>query len=88
MEGVDLARFAVGVVKVPVDAVRVVVEALLDGGVALEAVLHEGREVVALMHPGRVWRRTDELLLAVRLLVVAGVNLTSGKTKKEEKRWT
>lgn len=80
---IDFAGLAVRVVLIPVDTIRVVDEALLDGGSALHVVLHEERQVVALMHPGGVRRRTDEFLVTVRLLVIQRRQLLSGRKKKE-----
>lgn len=82
MEWVLLTRLAVLVVDVPVDAVRLVVQAGLERRVALDPVDHVGGKVVALVHPGAVGQGADELLLAVLRHVLQGIDLLAGKKAK------
>ena len=70
-ERVDLSGRALRVVLVPVDAVCLVMEPLLQAGVALSPVLvDEVGQRAAFVHPGVALRRADEFFLRRRILVV------------------
>ena len=86
VEWVPLPWPAVGVVHVPVDAVRVVPDALLDAGAALHVVLLVGREVGALVHPGAVGHGADEVLLAAGVAEEVGVKVVAGR-EEDGNQW-
>ena len=84
VEGVLVARLAVRVVQVPVDAVGLVVQSRLHGCVALAVALFVRGQVVALVHARAVGHRADVVLLTVGLLEVHLGQVVAVK-KKERK---
>ena len=86
-EGVDLSRLAIGVVQVPVDAVRLIDQPGLKAGNAFNAILRDkGRQGVTLVHAGAVLSGADELLvraILAEIFVVEGTQLASVKKNME-----
>jgi hypothetical protein len=69
-EWIDFARFAICVVKIPVDTIRFVDETGFETGKAVDSIVtDERRKSITFMHPRTVLSRTYKLLFRIILVV-------------------